>query len=670
MSLRRTLVLVVAAALSVSAWQLVLAWPDRWQLPPPVSGSPGRVESLPVEMFHTDTPVPFDAPVRKIFGGWLLRAQADASIPWQRIVLWSLVALGAACVILHRWPSRVGRFVFFAVASLVAFGVSLHVSQGWDELFINLKHSFVVANDFRYSFNSGSLREGTVDFLPFAFVGVLGVFGLPLIETIILVCFAGNVLLMVVAQRMTYQATQHMGASLVVALLAITFPATIYVGATAFTAPLFSGVILLALYLLFFAEDGRRAGLIVASLLTLVRTEGILLTAMLWAVLYVFNGGAWDRKRVKDAIIAGAWMAAPFFVSALVRQIAFGYPVPNPVRFKNAGFDVRFVQNGFRQLSYNVSQYRLLVVWALAFVPVAIASLGPLRRLRLPAQVAAMVLFVAPYSIGGGDWFPPHWLRYLMPLAIFMYVIAAIALVAFVREGGIVRKIAAAAGVAFFVWAQTTEREGWPRSGYRTLYDDMAAYGERWGRIEQLSAVGRFFRETTAKDTVIASPEIATLNYFAERDLICLLGAANPEIAAAPLNPMGQSGDTILLHRKRDPLTIDRNRPGIIVLYEMVGPGVQRSTDYPLAAHLQALEAQHFNSPMAEIADYRVGGYARLVTLGYRHLLVDSPHARFNYFVHESIYAAHVAALTKLGARSMGTGEIRYQTPPARFLER
>jgi hypothetical protein len=74
------------------------------------------------------------------------------------------------------------------------------VSQGWDEFFLNLRHSFWLAHGQGYSANALSHIESTVDFIPFFSIGVLGALGLPMPELAILYSLAGTALTMAVLE--------------------------------------------------------------------------------------------------------------------------------------------------------------------------------------------------------------------------------------------------------------------------------------------------------------------------------------------------------------------------------------------------------------------------------------------------------------------------------------
>ena len=64
--------------------------------------------------------------------------------------------------------------------------------------------------------------------------------------------------------------------------------------------------------------------------------------------------------------------------------------------------------------------------------PVAAAlswSGKPNRSLSLECVTTLLMvaLFAVPYFLGGGDWFPPYWARYAMPLVMVTIVLSFIA---------------------------------------------------------------------------------------------------------------------------------------------------------------------------------------------------------------------------------------------------
>jgi len=631
---------------------------------PSVVAQPDFHGELPIEVFTTSSNFAFAKPSDLLFGGFFHKLN-DLPLPlrWSSLVIIWLGIMFVNLLFDSKRTSRLQVPVFLSLSCLLSIVLCLRLTQGFDEFFINLRHSYVLAHAHRYSYNIFSTVEATVDFLPFFVTGLLGLCKAPLVETAIIMSLLGNVLTVIAVYLLAKAATGHQQFALGLSLLIAVFPPLVEIGGTGFPTTLFTGVILLSIYFLFFAaENYFRLGIIGFALLTLVRTEGVILAFLFWLLLYVFP---WMKQvalstmarsiKFKTVFSTGLLMMGPFILSAILRRFFFGFWLPNPILFKSTGGDLGYLQHGFENLRATIVAFDLHYLYAFASVPFIMTISSSLRRHRLAMCFIVLVIFTFPYFIGGGDWFPMTWSRYALPFIIFTVVAAAIAVFTSIRDHWFSQKetITFYIVILFGVLSYNQTFGAAQSNIYGLVMSDLDVNTNRWDRIDKLAALGSFLKLSTPESAVIASAEVATIMYHAERDILDLLGVGNSEIAVSPLAPL-REGD--VLHRKHFPESIDRHMPDIIALYEPAGAGTsaakgRANTKEELITQVQT---EHFGGGMKYVAAYRVGSLEHLKTLGYHHVIVDTPNVYFNYFVKDQIYEEHRQKLIELGFSNLG----------------
>lgn len=629
------------------------------------------MDTFDVDVYVASQPLPIPKPFDALFGGAMRAIQTGDMLP---VFLTLLCAIGALILLQSRLPFRLWRLSSFALIAVLSILMSLKLSEGWDELFMNLRHSYVLRDTGHFSYNVRTVAEGTVDFLPFFIVGLLGKVSLPLVESIIVLMLLGNVILIATSWHLAMRLTQQPMASMWFAAGVAMFPCVVFVGATGFGAVLFSSLILLGIYLLLFAEPRAEwTGLAVLSLLTLVRVEGAAFAALMWACLYLvlparqLLDGRTRRAQSVKAFTRGLVVIAPFVLSAVIRKIVFGYALPNPVTFKNTAMSLPYFLGGMWQLILLTHLFRLHAMFALAVVPFVYCYRHQLLDLRIVSALVTTFLFCAIYFIGGGDWFPFTWNRYLMPVTLLtVLTFWCVCQVFFSRLSHhriAVRSVLPAALVACVFLS--------PGGVFGMLRADLSASSYRWRRIDALGVFGRFLKATTPEHTVIASSEVATTMFFAERDLLDLLGVASPEVAHAPLQPLFPYD---LTSRRRLPGLIDSQRPGIVCFFEMSkleSLDIASRTDTQIRKEIlerftlfQFSQVYRGLTPM-DLAYYRAGPLTHLEDLGYHYVILSTPASVFYYLVHDSIYDSHRKLIAeKFGARRLGGAQIPYPIDP------
>lgn len=608
----------------------------------------------------------------KIFDGKFSKIQHLSIEQFYKIFQALLLLVIMAAAIDYKFKLRRYAFASLAFTSLLSIFLSIRISEGWDEVFINLRHAYMLVNHGIYSINALNMVEGSVDFLPIFCTAILGFLGADLLSTFIIFSLLGNVIVIIFSYLITQKLTGNRTWALLCALIAGIYPNIIYVGATGFSATLFTGWILAASYFILFTPK-RLVGLIILSLLTLVRVEGILFAAILMAYVYVIKPlpeiirtKHW-KLAAKRAVIDGMIVLAPFILSLITRYYFFGQAIPNPALFKNAHFDTSFFSSGINYFVNIIAFHDLHLLLALILL-LLVGNFFICRKneklqlwseniKKLLALNFVIFLFILPYYANGGDWFPLKWNRYGLPFNIALVLTAMTLIYGVFFLGNFSKKISIfsllilcfSLSINYIKSSQTRSDNYFSDLGFPSM--------NRWGRIDNLSSLGQFLKNTTPQDAVIASPEEATVMYFSQREMLGLLGVSNPEMTKMPLQPIAP-GDAV--HRKRGHLSVYNHRPDVIALYEPV-----IDDKFILEKSISdILKKDFFAKDKCDIAYYRVGSFQALEKMGYQHFTISYKDRIFSFFVNKRITAEFKKNLTEQGLKYIGSETIHYSVNP------
>ncbi len=565
----------------------------------------------------------------------------------------SIVILTMAYLFTKDFSSSI-LYAAIVTSIFLSLAMALRNSSGWDELFVNLMHSFNFAQFGSFSYRVHPPTEGTVDFLPYFLVGLLGKVGaVRSIDAILILTLLGNVLVIVSGTILTFLCCRSKMASAAVALILGLLPSLWNVGATGFTAGIFTGLILVAFCLY---QSGKiKSSYAVFSILTLVRTEGSLFL-LVWAGIQLISAllsNHKDKGKILRSISSSLIVASvPFLITLLVRYFYFGYPVPNPITFKNTSFDIHYMIGGFVKLMNEMIFTNLDLILGTLAMMLFLLWKNKLSQFKiLLTMTSATFIFVLPYFIGGGDWFPQNWTRYIMPLIPVSVVCAYAAITLLLKhklEGskgakGLIAFSYCSLAFFFFFRAPLSQE-----NLLSTSIDTAKRAPVLWTRIDSLSQMGLFLKSFLPSESIIASPEEATIMYFAERSPLGLLGTTTPSIAQTPLDPFNSNpGFADGMHRKRNPNPIKDERPEVIVLWE---PAMEHNID--LSAKSSIEKVQEFSSnflsqAMIEIGAYRAGSARFLVEAGYQHNVVFINNYSFSFWLHKKAAAGFESFLLK-----------------------
>lgn len=634
---------------------------------------------LETNIYQINQKAGFDKISTTIFSGKLKEIQAIPPNPFRSLsakILMVILLLWLMDRFIRSWWSATLALGAISIFSIL---ISIRLSDGWDEFFINLRHAYMLLNHGVYSINANNLIEATVDLIPLLLTTFLGIVGLELIDAFVIVSLLGNISVIVFSYLIVKKITQNRSFALIAAFLIGFYPNVLWVGASGFSAVLFCGWILASSYYLLFTNR-RLLGLLLLSTLTLVRTEGILFAAILMAYIYiikplpnVIHRGRWNSV-LQRAFVDGSIVATPFILSLFVRKIVFGHAIPNPISFKNTNFDSSYFVSGLEKFIKMISTHDLHLI----IVGVILLSFANLLVVKndhkqknwrtnvknLVALNLVVFLFILPYYIGGGDWFPPQWNRYALPFNLILLSTFLILLYGAFSFG--LKRWISSVGLFVFSLALII---GYQKSAqfrqnnyiYSTLASAIHPNENGWHRIDNLSSLGFFLRAALPADAVVSSPEEATIMYFSKREMIGLLGISNPDMTLMPFQPM-KPGD--ILHRKRSYATIFKDRPDVIALYEPVILGSYNNGSNLKEKIRQALQYGMFNDYMVNIAYYRVGSFKALQKMGYRHISISYSDRIFSLFIGERIYKEFIQNILSMGFENFGSVQIDYSVNP------
>jgi len=615
----------------------------------------------------------------RIFSGVLSKIQTMPANDFKLIFTCLIMAILSLIVTSRFLLSKWLILVVLGLISALSILVSIRLSEGWDEFFINLRHAYMLNHHGIYSINAHSFIEATVDLIPVLFTALMGYVGINLIDAFIITSLLGNIGLIVVTYFIIYKLTKNETWSLITSLIVGLYPNVIFIGATGFTALLFCSWLLVASYFILYTNR-IFLGLALLSTLTLVRTEGILFATLLFTYQYVLRPlpeiirtGKW-REPLRQGFIYSSFIAFPFILSLIVRRLVYGYSIPNPITFKNTGFDSSFLSVGLDRLMQMSSSHDLpimMTLMALLFTANVFAwknksNLDQWRAgiYKLLSLTAIGLVFIVPYYIGGGDWFPITWNRYGLPFNLVM-VLSSMTLLYGAFKFGLDRWVGTAALFVFCCSiAVGYQKTGFQRDGnifLAALYQVNNSTENRWSRVDRLASLGQLLGEVLPRDAIIASPEEATIMYFSGLEMIGLLGVSNPSITAMPFQPMSQ-GD--ILHRKRAYKAVAQSRPDVIALYDPAVLGDFKD-DHDSASKIHSVvQKEMFNQSMVDISYYRVGSYSALEKIGYRHITVANHDKVFSLFIGSRIYDDVVKSLLSHEYKYIGSDKIFYAVSP------
>ncbi len=588
-----------------------------------------------------------------LFGGLFLIWGLPFAL--QLLVFGGLIVGIAACLKYRdggeaKWERvvRVCAIVGFLSSALLTF-------HPWDELFTNLRHAEHWAQDGLFSYNRFQKIEGTVDLLFYLLVGLVSRTGLPVVEAAFSLSALGGWLIVAAARQALRDRNRH---ELIppVTLAVAFFPPLLFNSASGFSATLFSAAILWSLVCAL--KRGPAALLyFLMAVIPLIRFEGLYWTALLAAYLFFT---APREKRLSN--LAGPLAAVvPFVLITLWRLQTFGHVVPTPARFKATWGSPFFLGVGVTSLLTD-----LVATGTLASLVIVFLSYP--RKKTIVRLLALLPLYVFPYYLTGGDWFPCYWGRFLLPVTMAAFFLAAVAMLQAKR--GMVLLLLYLIPIAwpFYSltrWAQVNFSPRWIIANPHEI-----SVNKSLTRVHHLSQLGRHLELTTEANDVVASSEVSAVMYFAKREALDMLGVANPEIADQPLRATPSlrrklHGRPELPHRifrREQPDLIEKHRPAILYTFDFIPRDIMPEVAFEELDDAALVKIiRRWERRIGGLVDPLYGGFGRLTKQGYRPIVILYANKFCSlYFVHETSFARHTA---KLKADGMSASELSLTLP-------
>ena len=611
-------------------------FPSNAQTDTPLNPYPNLGSSLSTAIFVSTKDIGNIEIYKNILYGFFSQTQElSAEQFFLNCSIW-VILIAILFLFFCRKPSRFFKVSLLLIIASFSAYLSFRLSQGWDEFFINLRHAYIWSTDGKYSINSKEMTEATVDFLPLALTTGLSFFGFKLIDGFILTSILGNFVLVFITFAFSKKITDSNPFSIIAAILIGTYPSVIWVGATGFSAVLFSAWIFSSIYFYTFSNN-KILGIFFLSTLCLVRTEGILFAVMWMFFDFFYNISSNKLKShqliAKRSLVPLLAIMGIFLLSSTIRKYFFGMWLPNPIIFKNTGLDKFYLWAGIEQF-LEISSYFGLGFIALGiftgYLALSFFKNNSKEENYLLASCLIIFMFVVPYFSGGGDWFPVLWNRYAMPLNLIMLftlmIFSYLLVYKILNSTRSFLYLLIPLGLMSILMVIDFRV-------YKDLYVNLQSQGSRWNRIDDLASLGQFLKASTPKESLISSPEEATIMYFSEREMLGLLGVSNKDMLRMPLQPI-REGD--LLHRRRGIDSIYLREPDVIALWEPIIRGTFHK-ELKLIELREIVQNNFFDQFKVDVAYYRVGSYDFLLSMGYEHYSIFLPDKVFSIFIRAKI---------------------------------
>lgn len=535
--------------------------------------------------------------------------------------------------------------------------------QPWDELFINLLHARNWIEAGTFSFSKLHAVEGTVDFLFYFAIGLLGKIGFPLLETTFALSLLGGILCVWVLSLLLEEYQVPYGKTWGFVFFS-GFAPLCFNSSHGFSTTIFAASILWAFYLITAAKK-EILGLFVLGLVPLIRMEGAWFSVLFFVLFLV----PLYKKVPSKLVLAFAMAFVPFGALSLWRQLYFGSMVPPPIHFKSAFGNLFFFLIGLRNLMAD-----LITNYAWISAVVIGVSFGVLsKKERQPFQslfkfVALLLCFTFPYYLSGGDWFPAVWGRYLLPLSLSIF------LTAIVVGNKLLPKF----------WGKVSQQEiiipyllSLPviavvltTGSYPRLFEEVFTYRKTLAntqvkktvrtnfRVQYLSELGTHLKMTSPENAVIGSSEIATISFHANRETLDLLGLTNPEIFNEPLRSPSlfrripkDNELPYLIFKRVNPTLVEKYRPDFIYTFDFIPKDLAEHVGYNELSNQRIFEIlARWEIKFRGLLKPLYGGLENLLKLGYRPVIVTYENQFCAmYFVSSEAIANHIALMKRAG---------------------
>jgi hypothetical protein len=285
-----------------------------------------------------------------------------------------------------------------------------------------------------------------------------------------------------------------------------------------------------------------------------------------------------------------------FVTTTLLRKNLYDSYLPSGAISKSVGIDGTYLSGGFQYLRSTSES----MLWPFLLSMCLIIAFPIARLINKRLSVYVFLLLLTPLITGiftGGDWFPTNWARYLMPPIISLFVLSIALLWSSSRQIEF-KRISTYMLIATLIVTQL--------GMYQILFKAVET-PHVFARTNCLARAGLLLKEILPPGESIATAEVNTLAYFADRPLTDLVGLVDSRVAEVEATPLA-AGD--VLHRRANPTVIQEDRPAVIYLYE----GANCSMNQDLSDESNALEWERLlNGEFGTISRFRAGNVKALL---------------------------------------------------------
>jgi hypothetical protein len=557
-----------------------------------------------------------------------------------------------------RWL-RLSKF-----CALIAFSLScLLMFNPWDESFINLRHAFNLAHSNFFTFNLSHPSEGTADFLVFASLGLLGKIKLPFLELLLLQSWLGGLLCLLAIERIAIE-LEISSAKKWGFLVGSFFPTLLLNSSLGFATTLFAAAILWAIHYTFIQPRWRKS-MVILALIPLLRWEGFWFSSLCCLTYVKYPSFSRLKRRLLIPVILTVF--TPTLLLTLYRFRVFSSGIPVPVLYKNSLGNPFYFFLGLRNLFLDLTStlsLAFLLIWALFLT----FEKENLRKLPVLNVILVILLAsVVPYYLSGGDWFPASCGRYLLPLTLFLIPSTWKLLSSLSTQRK--KSFLVVFVISLFICGSN------PGSSVVRMYQLLFSHGSALlslnlkkrienptYRIHYLSQLGIHLKKTTEPKDKIGTSELATINYFSERDAVDFLGLTDLELAKLPVreapllfrkNPKAPELP-VLIFKRLAPKRLGEKLPEYLYLFDFMIEILmdQKTTeDWTDADYLRAIH--RWQSKFKGLINPLYGGIDHVLDLGYVPVIINYENDFCAlYFVRRNKMADHNSKLQNLGFSS------------------
>lgn len=424
---------------------------------------------------------------------------------------------------------RIEIGVLLAIAGLLYYHAK-HFEFVQDDSFITFRYVKNLVDGHGLVFNIGERVEGYTTFLWTVLLAAPAVMGFELItlSQVLGVLFGLATLYIVYRLSLDLAKEQRaVGFSLIAVLLLASNSGIAYWLISGMETGMFMFLTVLSVWL-YLRERNSDKNFAYAPLafvlVSLTRPEGMYLfglTMIHFVAEKFFNKEKNKRKEFKRILVWGALYAIPIGLFMAWRLSYYGYLFPNTY-YAKAGFSKEYF---FAGVDYFWQFAQMDLLWgALLVVPIALLLWK--KRTWEMLYLIFLILAYTSYIVSvGGDVLANF--RFFIPLLPLIYLLAQegfyILYSRFEERRSMLKHVIYVAPLAL---AYVT---------YSIPYEHVRRYCDlEIGLVAKMTEQGKWFKEHSAPDAVIAATTIGAVSYYAELTLIDMLGLTDETIAHHP----------------------------------------------------------------------------------------------------------------------------------------